>query len=702
MLHFTRASAHMARFTGCSVIALFSALNTAPAFAADDSVMLLDPIIVSPNYWDEPADQAATSVTVLDQDGLDAAKSPDLGAIASESSNVLFQSANSAERLVLRGMSAFDNALTDPIGYQVNGVSLPLGTMQVPHFFAAEQVTLLKGPQGTTAGRTAEAGLLSFDTIAPGALGGWRASVGIEGADAGADALGGTASILYSDWINAETALTFGIETSGTTGVISDPLGDDDGGETSRVNAVVGATWMLDNGADLTLNTVIEHEDFNKEQFRYIDGALATDRYVSSYSDPSSETRDSSVTSLTYRQSFDGFDLTSITGFTTFDRAFDLDFDGSQLALGVTEMDLSDRMLSQELRFTSTGSDEFKWAAGIYAFHQDTDVDFNLGSMSTDRHTEIDQTGVALYGTAEYLVAERLTLGAGLRLDWIDSEAEQTLTTSSGSSTYEANDTGLTALPKLTASYALAPETTLYANIARGYMPAGYNYGFASDADSLSYDAEYSWAGEIGVKHHLSERASLNVAGFYTKVKDKQITETIPGASQRISNAAEAESYGLEAELRADLSASWKLHATAGWQKARANSFETTVYDMSTGGLSAVDYSGNDLPMAPSVTYGLALAYDGAGPWSGTLSLNGSGDYYFDAANTIKQDGYRIVNASISRSLGQGKLGQSTVTLWATNLFDADYYAVAANTVRGTVVEDGAPRTFGLSFTTEW
>ncbi|MCE8472100.1 TonB-dependent receptor, partial [Rhodovulum sulfidophilum] len=195
-------------------------------------------------------------------------------------------------------------------------------------------------------------------------------------------------------------------------------------------------------------------------------------------SDPSWERRRTSVTALEYGTGFDGFDLTAITGFTTFDRDFVLDFDGSPLTLGVTELDVRDRTISQEIRLTSTGAGPLKWVLGVNAFKQSTDADFNLGAMSTDRHTEIDQNGVALYGFTEYAISERFRLGGGLRLDHVSSEAWQSFTSPMARLRYKGDESSTTLLPKLTLAYDLSEATTIHASYARGYMPAGYNYGF--------------------------------------------------------------------------------------------------------------------------------------------------------------------------------------------------------------------------------
>jgi iron complex outermembrane receptor protein len=633
----------------------------------------------------------------MSEDDLSRPVSPDLDAMAARSANTVFQRANSQERLVVRGMSAFDNALSDPVGYLVNGVPLPMGTIQLPHFFGAESVTLLKGPQGTTFGRNSEAGLVRFDTIAPGSREGGEVNLGLSGSDAGASPLGGNGSILWSGQMADGPAVSLGLEFAHDPGVISNPVtGADDGGKNRRATGFAGVKWELQDAGYLKLTTVGEDQKFNKEQFRYISGPLATGRYESVYSDPSWERRRTSVTALEYGTGFDGFDLVAITGFTTFDREFVLDFDGSPLPLGVTGMDVRDRTVSQEIRLTSNGEGPLKWTVGANAFKQRTDADFNLGAMSTDRHTEIDQTGAALYGFTEYSVTDRLRMGAGLRVDHISSDAWQHFSSPMANLRYQGSDTSTTLLPRLTFAYDLSGATTVHASYARGYMPAGYNYGFANSADSLTYDAEYSWNMELGVKHEFTNGTALGLAAFHTTVKDKQITETIPGAAQYISNAGEAESYGIEAELTVPLGRGWEIAANAGWQRARATSFNTTSMDMATGSLVPVDWSGNALPLAPETTWGLALSHQGD-VWRGRVSLQGSGSYWFDPANSVKQKGFVTVDAEISRKFGTGEL-----TLWAKNLFDEEYYSAAANTIRGVVVEDGSPRTIGVNWRATW
>lgn len=108
---------------------------------ADDDIIYLGEITIFSNFWEELARKAAATATVLDEEDMSQSISPDLDAVTEKSANTIFQRANSQERLVVRGMSAFDNALSDPVGYSVNGVPLPMGTMQLPHFFLVSRMS---------------------------------------------------------------------------------------------------------------------------------------------------------------------------------------------------------------------------------------------------------------------------------------------------------------------------------------------------------------------------------------------------------------------------------------------------------------------------------------------------------------------------------------------------------------------------------
>ena len=228
----------------------------------------------------------------------------------------------------------------------------------------------------------------------------------------------------------------------------------------------------------------------------------------------------------------------------------------------------------------------------------------------------------------------------------------------------------------------------LYASQARGYMPGGYNYAFASDRASFSYDPEYSWTTEVGVKNRSADgRFGAGVAAFRTVTRDKQVVEIAVGGAQSYSNAGEAEVYGLEYEADAEIVPKLRLSGNLGVQYG-----ETTDYRTATA-----DYSGNRLPMTANYTWTAGLDYGkGEGVFAGTR-VRGSGPYYFDSANLVRQSAFATVDAEAGYDFGGVRM-----SLWATNLFDEGVYTRGLITPLGQIVEDGPGREIGMRLSAKW
>ncbi|MEM6985792.1 MAG: TonB-dependent receptor [Pseudomonadota bacterium] len=661
----------------------------AVAATEPDNSTELDRLMIEARLFDEPAIEVPGSVAVAAVEDVVAPVSPDLGDITADVPNVLFQQTNADERVVLRGISAYPNALADPVGVLVNGVALPLGTIQAPTLFALDQATVLSGPQGAHYGRNSEAGLISLNFMAPGAEQVSRLSAGVASDNTY------TAGALFNTEADA-VGLVFAADALQTQGALRNTAtGDTQGGEGERLTVYTGAAVETATGTRAQLTHVHEREDSGKEQFRYADGAFATPRFRSNYSDRSDEERVIDVTSLDIRRDFADMAFTSITGATGFERRFALDFDTSPLTLGVTDLDLKDDMLSQEFRLASTETDgnTLQWSAGVSYYQQDTDVSFNLGAFNTARDTRIDQSGTALFGFAEYPVTARLRLGAGARLDRNRSDGTQEFSSPMLTTGYTASLSSNEFLPKATLAFDVDQNTLVYGSLARGYLAGGYNYNFANSGETFTFDPEFTDTAEVGVRLTWLD-TTLDAAVFYAAVTDKQIVEVVPGGAQRIDNAADVDVYGAEAKLDHRLSDRWSLRAKIGVQSAEATDYTSTVFNGTA--LANVDYSGNSLPFSPEFSGALQLSYTSA-RWSGSVRINATGRYYFDAANSLEQDAFETLDLQLGT-----RVRGVDVSIWATNLFDTEYVTAALNTPRGQLVEDGAGRAVGLTASLDW
>ncbi len=182
-------------------------------------------------------------------------------------------------------------------------------------------------------------------------------------------------------------------------------------------------------------------------------------------------------------------------------------------------------------------------------------------------------------------------------------------------------------------------------------------------------------------------RFGAGVAAFRTVTRDKQVVEIAIGGSQSYSNAGEAEVYGLEFQADAEIAPKLRLSGNFGLQHG-----ETTDYRTATA-----DYSGNRLPMTANYTWAAGLDYGkGEGAFAGTR-VRGSGPYYFDSANLVRQSAFATVDAEAGYDFGGVRL-----SVWATNLFDESVYARGLVAQLGQIVEDGPGREVGLRLSAKW
>ena len=110
------------------------------------------------------------------------------------------------------------------------------------------------------------------------------------------------------------------------------------------------------------------------------------------------------------------------------------------------------------------------------------------------------------------------------------------------------------------------------------------------------------------------------------------------------------------------------------------------------------DYAGNYLPYAPQHTASLGASYR----WTinrkllDALTLNcswqGMGKIYWNEANTLSQDFYSQLNASVELQKGPVSL-----TLWGRNLTDTDFYTFYFKSMTNNFYNHGKPCRMGVT-----
>lgn len=664
----------------------------------------LPSVAVQARYWDEDPRQVPGSVVRLTPEQIgDTASGGGIAAVGRLTPNVSIEQSSVQTRVVIRGVSAANTGLQDPVGYFLDGVGLPMGAMQAPSLFMMDGVEVLKGPQGALYGRNTEAGAIKTTTLRPDRTPTALVSLSsglVDGAKGWEPSLVATGRV--SAPLGSRAAGAVAVRGEGSQGPGHNLVdGATDGASVGRLAGSLALDLNLSDTVDLAVRSTVEDSHLGKARMRQTRGAFASDRYETRYDTPSWDDTTTGVHSLTLTHdlgmtALGPAELTAVSGLVHTNRTFRMDLDAGPMRTPAAVYAHDDLALSQEVRVASTEEGgRLRWLGGAFVSRQDSDVSFRTGMAGQTRTSDLTHDTVALFGNTEWEFVPRWRLGTGLRVEHSRQSGEQTL---SGTvpQHYERTLETTTVLPRVTLSWDATEEATLYVSAARGYLPGGYNVGMANSADTFSYDPEYSWTTEAGAKMRgLSDRLSVDVAAFRTTITDKQVVDVVPGGIQKFSNAAEAEIVGFEIAADLKMTQELSVYANGGIQRAEAKRYTASVQQ----GAAVVqqDLSGRDLPMAPDYTWGVGLRYGQDRGVFGSAGINGTGAYAFDSQNLLTQSAYATVDAELG-----WRFDGLSVSLWAANLFDQASLSRAVMTPAGPVVEDNAPRQIGLRMTATW
>ncbi|MDX1563477.1 MAG: TonB-dependent receptor plug domain-containing protein, partial [Gammaproteobacteria bacterium] len=152
---------------GTLALAVAALVATAPAAAQPEA----DEVVVTTGFRSENLFDTAGSVSVIDAGLIEARQAEHLEAVINTAANVTMTSGASRGRFVqIRGVGDLEQ-FVDPkhypsIGVSIDGIDLG-GIANAAMLFDADQVEVLRGPQGTRFGSSALAGQINIKTIEP-------------------------------------------------------------------------------------------------------------------------------------------------------------------------------------------------------------------------------------------------------------------------------------------------------------------------------------------------------------------------------------------------------------------------------------------------------------------------------------------------------------------------------------------------------
>ena len=621
--------------------------------------------------------------------------------------NVYFKKSTSENMISIRGVTAFDSSIYSPAAFYVDDVLLPLHYMHNLDFYDLERVEVLKGPQGTLYGGNSESGVINVITKKPGDefSGRISAQTGVYSSMPG-DPLFAKTGFSLSGPVLADR-LSFGVSAilENNQGVMTNLVTDNDmAGSMKRYNGRLSLVYTPSDRWDISLVADAMKNNDNIAVYRFETGPYQTNPYMVRHEQTDWSDEDGSGQALKIKYEGPAWEFLSVTGHRDYVNKNQQDYDNTADPAnnwGEVVSEYDDRIFTQEFRISSVTDGPFTWLGGLYGFTEATRINRDNATAMDRDNTEIDNRGWALFGTGTYTFFNRFHFEAGLRYDAQYQEGTH-------HREYIDAGTGLTAsrrlakdqdvtevLPRMSLGWDLTPGIYTYALVSKGYLSGGYNYAMAVDESSLTYNPEYVWNHEIGLKGSwFNNRIVSNLSVFYLKIEDKQVYEQLTGSNPgtKIDNAAKAHTKGIEIEITARPVRGLDLIAGLGFISGEYDDWIATEWNDTYTGYVKTDYSGKSLPNVPEYTFNLGVQYRFRNGIFIRGDVNGVGEFYGDHANTVKEKAYALVNL---------KLGYETedfdIYLWGKNVFDKHYHTIKYEWDGAELVQDGTPFSIGLS-----
>jgi iron complex outermembrane receptor protein len=622
----------------------------------------------------------------------------------------------------VRGLGAFGN--TQGVGFYLDDVQLFSDASS--RFGDLERIEVLKGPQGTLYGGSNIGGAIKFVSARPDTESMFGRVKGVVG-DQGIFDVEGSVNLPLGDGDWAMRAFGFWVTNDGylhnpnpprANGIAGD--NDPDIGATEESGVRVSLAGPL--GDNLTAYISVrsnEYEGPNNTWIRELDESnLQHPNEVPASFNPQHERNTASgMVELTW--ALDGYDITSVSSWTTTEsfRFTDLDQKEEYLLSLFRPEDMD--VLTQEIRFTSTDEGPFQWLGGVYYSRYDEKMDSDLvwydtviysggeisgplgcaagslcsGVWAGETVTEAEELGDVALTQFEKRIRDKSHLAAFVNATYDLGEWELSLglrgdhwnnDTTRFSTAHEANEGATEFMPRVSVMRWLDEGSMLYGTFSRGYEPGGFNVSEDVPDRLVPFDSEEAISYEGGWKGRLMDgRVSASLAAFYIDYDRRQIETQIPAADagivELINNVGDSKQFGFEVDLRMIVSDALSVGLSAGWIEAEWDSGTSVVTGANEdGSLILKDIGGDTPPVTPDFSWNLSADYmqpmSGAMNFIAGVQISHNGKY--NGLRLSDPAGVGVVNPSFTLVGAQvGIAGDNwELALNVENLLDEDYY----------------------------
>lgn len=686
--------------------ALLPLLGAPIAANADDSD--LERIVVTGDFQRESIQTLSASASLFSEDEINQRGASYLDEMLGSTANVNFASGASRGRYIqIRGVglrSQFVDPINPSVGLVIDGINYSgLGGSSL--LFDIDQVEIYRGPQGTRFGADGMAGMIQMGSAKATSDPSLKLQVGA-----------GTyntreAGIAASTGLTDDTSARVSYFRRKSDGYVDNLYLND---ETQNQDEQV-ARFKLNSQLTKHLNTELN--------LHYIDinngyDAFTLDNSRNSVADEPGQDNQQSY-AIGVNNTYTGFDAFDVNlNLSAIDTellySFDEDWvcnDTSEPKLcaaglhpdGYSSTDLYSRDRddqSVDLQFNSkTGN----WVAGIYYQNRDVDLERQYTWLASPFSSTYETSNVAVYGQVATPIGPKTTLITGLRVEQYQGDY-----TDSNGFIQDTDDVMVGG--KIALEYQVIDRTMIYTSITRGYKAGGINSealakakdeGLNLSADFFqqhtSFDPEYLWSGEFGVKgSSLDDKFTLRLAAFYMHRDDIQLKAWQVEGQQftgYVDNASSGSNYGLEVEGSYQLTDNLFLTGSAGYLNTEIDDFVTQ---------SGLNQDGREQAQSPKYQYAFTARYNFTNAFYGMVGIEGKDDYYFSDSHNSQAPSSNLVNLSFGYEADMW-----AVHAWARNVFDETVptrgFEFGNDPQDGytthTYTQLGEPRVAGVTFT---
>lgn len=605
---------------------------------------------------------------------------------------------------LIRGINAEGNGLfagkplaniyVDGISQSINGARRgSLGTWDL------EKISLMRGPQGTEGGRVSVAGQINLETKDPTFFEEGSLLLGL-----GENNLYESA-LMISGPINEYLAARFTAEMLNHDGEFNYPLS---GGlpklsERKDDNYYQLRTKILYQpfGKDgLTAKLTALHS-YDAPQYQDVDGPSAgvqwADRIWGLQSlpafIPALSTEVSQASLSIFNPINEHWSIESLTGvIKTYTEIPSIDLS--------KKGEINEKNHSRQIT-THYKNGPIKSSLGIYYLDSKTNQNYDqklpFNDFSSQSYENKEFENIAFFGEVHFQILPRWSLFGGLRYDHekldfnsIFREVKNNQILASKKYSNDYSDDAL--LPKIGINHNINEDTFITLGAQNSYRSGGLGYDYLNSKE-YSYDDENVWNYEFSLSGKMPQK-NINYSAniFYMDWKDQQLSiPQIPGdtMSSLVMNAKDSHVYGGEFEIQAKPSNSLLLYASIGSAITEFEDFEFSQLQTQT------NLSGQKFPRTPnySASAGLEYQFEGGYFIGGDINYNSSriSRSIFEGLERDDLASYTTLNFRIGY-----KTDEWTITAFANNLTDEEYFLYRYDTPKLQVGTLGLGRFFGL------